>query len=165
MRIYPDYDTKDLMGLRHQWPPSSSWSAQSERTRAYPSGLPPAGQSACGAKAGGRSGASRLSRRPAAMGLAKSELLSCFHAEAAVWPGLVELPVPCGDDHHGFNQGEEQLAGQALPAELIMEALHVAVLARTARIDVSRVLRLFCCFILVGFGVAKASHSTWTTLC
>jgi len=56
---------------------------------------------------------------------------------------LIELPAPVSDHHPAFPQGVEHLPTEAFPAELVVEALHVAVLPGTTRIDVERLdLRL-----------------------
>jgi len=51
-------------------------------------------------------------------------------------PNLIELHAPGRDHHPRLAQRIKQLASKALSAELVMEALDVAVLPRAARIDV-----------------------------
>ena len=64
-------------------------------------------------------------------------------AQRAMWSFIVmQMPV-IGEDNAGFAERIDELTVQALPAELIVEAFHVAVLPGTARIDVDGLNALF----------------------
>ena len=51
-------------------------------------------------------------------------------------PNLIELHAPGRDHYPRLAQRIKQLASKALSAELVMEALDIAVLPRAARIDI-----------------------------
>ena len=49
---------------------------------------------------------------------------------------LIELLSPVSDHYSAFAQGVEHLPPETFPAELVVEAFHVAILPGTAWIDV-----------------------------
>jgi len=49
----------------------------------------------------------------------------------------MQMPV-IGEDDAGFTQRIDEFTVQALAAELIVKALHVAVLPRTSRVNIDR---------------------------
>ena len=77
-----------------------------------------------------------MSRLPSCGSESKGELPGRLHAEAAMWSDLIGLHAPGRDHHPRLAQRIKQIARKALSAELVMEALDVAVLPRAARIDV-----------------------------
>lgn len=59
-------------------------------------------------------------------------------AERRMWSDGVVVPAPTLDDDLGFSRGVEDLAVELFVAQAGIEALHIAVLPRTARFDIRR---------------------------
>ncbi len=60
-----------------------------------------------------------------------------------MWPFIVmQMPV-IGEDNAGFAERVNEFTVETLPAELVVEAFHIAVLPGTARINVDGLDALF----------------------
>lgn len=56
-----------------------------------------------------------------------------------MWPGLVVIPAPVGDDLPSFEQILEPADTQAFFAQLAVKALHICVLRGLAGLDVDQI--------------------------
>ena len=63
------------------------------------------------------------------------ELSRWYPTQAAVWPDFVVVPAPLSDACSGLRQGLKPLLVQALVTKLPIEALDVAVLHGTSRLN------------------------------
>ena len=66
------------------------------------------------------------------------ELFGCLQVQRPVWSLAVVVVPPVLEDHPALAQRVEQLTVQTLGPKPAIEALHVAVLPRAARIDIDR---------------------------